>query len=277
MNCKDMLHVIRQLADEYDVLYLDPDKESIDTFRSVVLKGAEPETKSLDHYEGDARDTLETVDTPAGPVKAVTLWNRRDFETTMRSFFAAKNGPLAEIPRTQGAAMITVFNWHRIKDHLALFPEEQQGEEFKKFTQVKSNYIDNLVVLSVGPYSNVKASLAGHSEDEWLIYSDRIRRNHELTHFICRKLYPDNIDEIRDELIADTIGLYAAYGELDPDKIRLFLGIRDGKYIGGRLENYTDDAVGITDSVNKQIDEIASKVEKAGKVKPFDLIPVLME
>lgn len=277
MSNKDPLCVIRQLAEEYGLLYLDPDKVDIDTYKAVVLKGADPGTDSLDHFEGDEHDVLEVVDTPAGPVKAVTLWKRHDFEVAMRDFFAAKNGPLAEIPATQGAAMITVFNWNRINSHLASFPEEERGEEFRRFTQVKSNYIDNLVVLSVGPYSHVDASLAGHSEEEWLLYSDKIRRNHELTHFICRRLYPDNIDEIRDELIADTIGLYSAYGSLDPDKIRLFLGIKDGKYIGGRLENYTDDAAGITDSVNKQIDVIAAKVEKAGKVEPFDLIPILME
>ncbi len=277
MSNKDPLCVIRQLAEEYGLLYLDPDKVDIDTYKAVVLTGADPGTDSLDYFVGVERDVLEVVDTPAGPVKAVTLWKRHDFEVAMRDFFAAKNGPLAEIPATQGAAMITVFNWNRINSHLASFPEEERGEEFRRFTQVKSNYIDNLVVLSVGPYSHVDASLAGHSEEEWLLYSDKIRRNHELTHFICRRLYPDNIDEIRDELIADTIGLYSAYGSLDPDKIRLFLGIKDGKYIGGRLENYTDDAASITDSVNKQIDVIAAKVEKAGKVEPFDLIPILME
>jgi hypothetical protein len=96
---------------------------------------------------------METVDTPAGPVRVVTLGSRRDFELVLRGLMAAKNGPKATIPESQGAAMLTVFNWPRIHAHLAVFPEEEQAAEFKRFTSVKENYLDALVVLSRGPYS----------------------------------------------------------------------------------------------------------------------------
>ena len=75
------------------------------------------------------------------------------------------------------------------------------------YTAVKENYLDRLVVLSRGPYSNVSASEAGCGEKEWLVLSDTIRRYHELTHVICRRLYPDDIDAVRDELIADAVGI----------------------------------------------------------------------
>ena len=67
-------------------------------------------------------------------------------------------------------------------------------------------------MLSWGPYSGVSAEAAGCSEEEWLALSDTIRRYHELTHVICRRLYPEDVDPVRDELIADAVGLYAAYG-----------------------------------------------------------------
>ncbi len=97
-----------------------------------------------------------------------------------------------------------------------------------------------LIVLSRGLYSNVSASEMGLTEDEWLVRSDMIRRFHELTHVICRRLYPDDIQPVRDELIADAVGLYAAYGHFETEKEMRFLGIRNGHYEGGRLETYTD-------------------------------------
>lgn len=272
-----MSDILAALASDYPLLYLNPDVDAQETYRRVVLRGEEPEAKSLAHYTGDAHDRMETVDTPAGPVRVVTLGNRQDFELVMRGLMAAKNGPKAPIPESQGAAMLTVFNWSRIHTHLARFPEKEQSAEFKRFTSVKENYLDRLVVLSRGPYSDVSAETFGCAEDEWLALSDTIRRYHELTHVICRWLYPDDIDPIRDELIADAVGLYAAYGRFDPETEKLFLGIRDGQYVGGRLENYTDEPEKLACRVSKQLERIKSIVDAHTGAEPFALIPSLMK
>ena len=277
--------VIEALAAEYPQLYLNPDRDSQEMYRNVVLRGMEPETKDLSHFQGDDFDRLQMVDTPAGPVRAATLGCRHDYELAIRSFMAAKEGPLAPVPESQGASMITVFNWPRIHAHMAKFPASEQSEEFKRFTSVKANYIDMLVLLSRGPYSHVSAEAAGETEEEWLEHSDIIRRYHELTHVICRRLYPDRIDKIRDELVADAVGLFAAYGCFDLDKEMLFLGISDGKYIGGRLENYTDDPEGMAGAVCEELERIGLIVEAhsihktdiAQVQSPFELIPPLME
>ena len=50
--------------------------------------------------------------------------------------------------------------------HLAQFPPEEQAAEFRRFTSVRKNYLDMLVVLSRGPYSGVSAEAAGCSEEE---------------------------------------------------------------------------------------------------------------
>lgn len=272
-----MTQVLEALARDYAQLYLDPDQDSQDTYRRVVLSGGEPVTKRLDQYAGSDLDLLETVDTPTGPVRVVTLGNRRDFELVVRNLMAAKNGPLAPVPKSQGAATFTVFNWPRIKRHLAQFPEEEQKAEFKRFTSVRENYTDMLIVLSRGPYSNVDAAEVGVPEETWLELSDTIRRYHELTHVICRRLYPADVDAVRDELVADAIGLYAAYGRFDPAIEELFLGIRDGRYVGGRLENYTEEPELLAPSIACDLRLMEDVVDAHSGAEPFALIAPLMQ
>lgn len=269
--------VLESLAEQYPQLYLNPDTDSQEAYRRVVLRGEEPEAKSLAHYRGDPADREEIADTPAGQVRVVTLGNRQDFELALRSLMAAKDGPLTPIPASQGAAMLTVFNWPRIHAHLALFPEEERTAEFKRFTAVRENYVDMLVLLSRGPYSHVDAAAVGETEEEWLGHSDTIRRYHELTHVICRRLCPGDVAPIRDELVADAVGLTAAYGRFDPETEKLFLGIRDGRYTGGRLGNYTDTPEALTGAVCAALERIRAIMEKQAGTEPFRLIPALMK
>ena len=242
-----------------------------------MLRGEEPEAKSLAHYRGDPADREELMETPAGSVRVVTLGNRRDFELALRGLMAAKDGPEAVIPESQGAAMLTVFNWPRIHAHLALYPEEERAAEFKRFTAVRENYVDMLVVLSRGPYSHVDAAAVGETEAAWLEHSDTIRRYHELTHVICRSIYPGDVAPIRDELVADAVGLYAAYGCFDPETEKLFLGIRDGRYVGGRLGNYTDAPESLTEAVCDALERVRATIDNQTETEPFQLIPALMQ
>ena len=269
--------VLKRLAADYPQLYLNPDTDTQESYRRVVLRGETPQAKSLAHYRGDRADRDEIADTPAGSVRVVTLGNRQDFELALRSLMAARDGPLTPIPGSQGAAMLTVFNWPRIHAHLALFPEEERAAEFKRFTAVRENYVDMLVLLSRGPYSHVDAAAVGETEAAWLEHSDTIRRYHELTHVICRRLCPGDIAPIRDELVADAVGLYAAYGCFDPETEKLFLGIRDGRYVGGRLENYTDAPESLTEAVCDALERVRATIDNQTETEPFQLIPALMQ
>ena len=273
----DKTSVLAHLAADYPQHYLNPDTDSREAYRRVVLRGEEPEAKSLAHYRGDPADREEIADTPAGQVRVVTLGNRQDFELALRGLMAAKDGPEAVIPESQGAAMLTVFNWPRIHAHLALYPEEERAAEFKRFTAVRENYVDMLVLLSRGPYSHVDAAAVGETEATWLEHSDTIRRYHELTHVICRSIYPGDIAPIRDELVADAVGLYAAYGCFDPETEKLFLGIRDGRYVGGRLGNYTDTPEALTAPVCAALERMLATMEEETGTEPFLLIPALMK
>ncbi len=270
------ISVLKALAEEYPQLYLDPDKDSQETYKNVVLRGVMPEEKKLEHYSGDEADSNVIADTPAGQVRVVTIGNRKDFELVVRGLMAAKNGPSEDVPASQGAAMFTVFNWPRINRHLERFPKEEQSAEFKRFTSAKENYIDMLIVLSRGPYSNIDAAITGYGEDKWLELSDNIRRFHELTHVICRRKYPEDVNAVRDELVADAVGMYAAFESFDVEIEKMFLGITDEQYTGGRLGNYTDEPEKITKNVCCTLDQIKMIVEGKNWAGPFDLIPELM-
>ena len=283
---------IAELAETYPQLYLDPDRCSIDEYKAAVLSGDRPLNEGLSHFACDGRDRAERIATPAGEALVVTLYNRRDFETFVRCMMAAKEGPERAVPATMGASTLTAFNWPRIFAHRDAFMKAQLeagvedpdwGAEFRRFTSVKENYIDTFIVLSRGPYSNVSAQAASSacgtemSEEDWTEKSDAIRKYHELTHFVCRKLYPDMIDAVWDELVADAVGLYAAYGRFDPMLERRFLGIDDdGRYTGGRLGNYTDTPEALTGAVCAALERVRITIENQAGAEPFALIGAMM-
>ena len=273
---KNPLSVFEFLAGDYPLLYLNPDTDDLEAYRRTVLRGEDPGSCSLAHYRGSAADREETMETPVGKVRVVTLGNRQDFELVIRGLMAAKEGPKAEVPPSQGAAMLFVFNWPRIHAHLALYPANERNAEFQRFTLVKENYMDMLVVLSRGPYSNVSAAQMGCTQEDWMNLSDTIRRYHELTHVICRRRCPKKADPVRDELIADAVGLYAAYGFFDPEMEKLFLGIQGETYTGGRLENYTDKPGQITPAICRELVSMKQKIVRCKASDPFELIPVLI-
>ena len=278
--------VIETLAEIYPQLYLDPNRGEKEAYSKVVLQVEMPESRDLSHFRQDPLDRKEIVETPAGTVVVVSLRNRADYELFVRCMMAAKEGPKAPIPASQGASTLVAFNWPRIYAHREQFMEEQRAagveepdwsEEFSRFISVPANYQDLFVVLSWGPYSSVTAAEAGQSENTWLETSYAIRKYHELTHVICRRLYPDRIDGVWDELVADAVGIYAALGHYDAALEKRCLGITGERYTGGRLENYSDNAEKLAKPVSEMLDRFCGMIGEHPDAAPFDLIPVLQE
>jgi hypothetical protein len=275
--------VIGKLAQIYPQLYLNPDVNGLEQYRSVVLRGALPQTQDLGQYYMDPRDKLETVNTPAGPVQVLTLFHRADFERFIRNMMAAKDGPEKKVPASQGASMLIAINWPRIHAHMEQYltlqraagnPDPDVRAEFSRFKSDRRNYQDTLVVLSRGPYSNVPAAAVGKTEAEWLEQSGSIRMYHELTHVICRAQYPDRIHPIWDELVADAVGLYGTYQHLDPEMEKRFLGIAGSQYTKGRLENYTDHPSALAPHISRILDRLAQLALDTAPSDPFALIPL---
>ena len=273
-----MESILKPLAEIYPQLYLTPGAEGAEeAYSRIVRRGEDAPAHSLAHFRGSSLDELTTESTPAGEVRAVTLGNRQDFEMFLQ-IMANRCVPV-EIPATQGASILDgVVNWPRIHAHREAWLAEGGDplgwtEEFRRFVSEPRNYRDALIILSVGPYSAVRAEEAGLAEDEWIAASQKIRKAHECTHFICRRLFPDRINAVWDELVADAAGLYAAFGRYDLALAERFLGITAEGYTGGRLENYAqgEDLRALAQKAHRTLVHLDQVIRGAGITDPYAL------
>lgn len=249
-----MEHCLDILAKRYPQILLPVQKGMRETeeYKNVCLRGQEC-NRSIT-FSKDPEDKLETVNTPAGDVEVLSLRKRDDF-VHMCQCLGNKCEPV-EIPDSTGAmALFGLNNWDKVRAGL-------------------DNYKDSFIILSSGNYSNVsnidiKNITNGEidlDEQQWTNKSIIIRKYHELTHFVMRKTYPDDISFIRDELIADCIGLICAFGCFDVRLLKLFLGIEEDSYRqGGRLQNYEGGEEKNIPEVLKMIEQLKNKVEKYEK------------
>lgn len=235
-----------------------PGMKDSPAYRSAVLRGEQPEAAPA--FAGTPEDSLNLVQTPAGGVEVLFLADREDFEHAMQAL-AYRCEPV-EIPASVGASTVRgLINWEKIRAHkrqwLARGLPGWQAE-FRRFTADKRNYLDTLILLSGGEYSAVPAGELGLDESAWLAASRRIRQYHELTHFICRSLYPADVDALRDEVLADLIGLAAAFGDYDPALARRFLGVEGGRFRpGGRLAHYVPE-----EELPRAVEEVTRWIER---------------
>lgn len=206
------------------------------------------ETDREPEFSFNEKDKYESFKTSQGVVELITLYDRKDF-VHMAQALGNRCEPVI-IPDSTGAMAIFGLN------------------NIEKFKNNEENFKDSIILLSSGYYSNVseediKKCNLDLSKDEWIEKSIVIRKYHELTHFVMRKRYPDDIKPIRDELIADCIGIIAAFGELKTNLLKLFLGIENKTYReGGRLQNYEGGEKENIPNVLRQIDELENSFNK---------------
>lgn len=241
------MHPIIRLSEIYpQILFpIESGIHNTDEYRNVCLRGFKCDRKP--DFTFSEKDVLEEIGTEAGTATVLTLHSREDFVKMIQCLYY-KCEPVA-IPDSMGAStIIGLNNWDKVR----------AGEK---------NYKDMIVVLSSGIYSNVSAADVYKatsekiklSDEEWIEKSITIRKFHELRHFVDRKLRPDDIDVLRDEIAADRDGLIAAFGYYDKDLAKLFLGIEGEAYReGGRLANYLPDGISLTDFFKQAIAMIDS-------------------
>lgn len=249
-------HPLLTLSLRYPQLLLHVRSGMKDTeeYKDAVLRGKKIEGRP--DFSMNENDSLTSFVTPAGEVDVLFLFDRADFEHAVRSL-ANRCEPVS-VPASMGASSISgLINWEKLRPHM------DDEEEFKRFTSDKKNYLDSLIILSSGEYSAVPADRMMFGREEWLEKSVTIRKYHELAHFYSRRRYPENKEAIRDEIVADMIGIIAAFGRYDTSAARIFLGIEGDSYReGGRLQNYVEDGDGAAMMARAEwiIDALAASV-----------------
>ncbi len=246
---------------------IDRQTRESDGYKNAVLRGKRDGL----HPRGftfSAEDMLSQIETSAGLVDVLYVSDRADFERCVQ-MLAYRCEPRAIPPSMGATTVIGLINWEKIdcrKAEYLLAGGSDWKSEFKRFTADPTNCRDALIIVGKGYYSAVPPKQMGLTEDEWLEKSLVIRINHELTHFVFRKRFPDDVDAIRDEVIADAVGLMTAFGRYNPEAARRFLGIETDHYRkGGRLENYLGERLCLKEAVLKA-DELIGRLSD---LEPF--------
>ena len=275
-------YCLQQLAKRYPQLLLPIQAGIKDTpeYKNAVLRGRLVPGELL--FVGSDMDSLTTEDTPAGRVEILYLSEREDFEHALRAL-AYRCEPVEILPSVGASTIRGLINWEKIHAHETAYRAAGGTDwnvELKRFTADKTNYLDTIILLSSGGYSNVSADKVGLSEKEWKEKSLTIRKFHELTHFVCRAKYPEDIDPIRDEVIADCIGLIAAFKEYDTKLAKVFFGIEGETFReGGRLSHYTsiEQIEAESAKVKEWIGKCSDRICEENKQNVFELLTLLME
>lgn len=247
-------------------------------YKNISLRGIFPIDLTFP-LKTSGKEERIIVDTPVGETECIYLPDRDVFERFVQSL-AYKCEPV-EIPKSTGAMFISGLNCYRKillhkEEYLKTHPEEQWDEEYDRFVKDKSNYQAIILLIGKGYYSALDPKYAGfEDEEEYLEVSKNIRIYHELTHHICRKLYLDHKDAVRDEIVADFIGLVFATNKYDSLLAKKFLGIENKEYReGGRLQNYVEknkleEAINYS---NQLIEKLEKLFNSNNNKKPFELL-----
>ena len=261
-------HPLAYLARRFPQLYVEPSDYSEEAYKRAFTRGEAPENASLDHFHTTPDDWLRICETPSGEVEALFLANRDDFETFLRCvLYRAQRRTISPTVGAMTIAGLPDWEVLRAKQH-ELMEEygENWAEEYRAFIGEPDKYKITMLLLSEGPNSNVPAGEVGLSEDEWLERSREIRLYHELAHVVCRRLLPDDILPVWDEVTADFHGILRAFGAYDatlalryihqnPDVTVVIPGMYDVKEIEQNLAAMEDNSP-LSEKEIAQIEEI---------------------
>ena len=169
--------------------------------------------------------------TAAGRIPVIECEADLDFICLLQSL-AYRCEPY-HVPDSRGATLVKNYNnWLRINIH--------RSSITGSIPKDPALYRDYIVLLSHRNYSGIPPEMFGLESADWRQKSIILRCEHEAAHYMTERFYHSSKNEIHDEIIADFMGLTAAFGDYDPDKFLTFLGLDNyPKYrSGGRLEIY---------------------------------------
>ena len=151
---------------------------------------------------------ISFIQTLAGKLPALYTENHDDF-TALSSFLAGKS-EIKNLPATVNAFTIPV-----------------------KISGVRHK----IILLNRAPYSNISAEILNLTAEDWLDKSQKIRIRHESAHYETLRLLGGMKNHALDEILADTLGQIAAFGNFSANRQKIFFGLKNGE-CNGRLNFY---------------------------------------
>lgn len=271
--------VIESLAERFPQLYIAPGEDAQTLHRLAAGRGIVPTGAQLDHFSTTSQDELRQVETPAGPIEVVFLKNRDDFETLLQ-IIGHKSQPVP-IARTVGAITYRgLADWRKVaaarEEYLASGGDDWTGE-FARLAGTPGAFRSEIIIISDGPYSNIPANETEYSSERWMDISREVRLSHECAHVVCRRLLPEDILPVWDEVTADVVGLICATGKYDAALAMRFLGISKQGFAQGRLTEYLNEGqLSHVDAIAREVAEACARIEgelcEEDIAHPFELL-----
>jgi hypothetical protein len=228
---------------------IQPGISHTESYQSAIRRGLPPSNATSEKgFCLQQPEALQLIiyPTSAGKIPLLYTGNRPDFIRLVQAL-AMRNEP-ASIPDSMGAQIVSGYNnWDRIFEYRQKWqqtnPVADWDIEFKRIIPQKELYQDTFIILSNNEYSGVPAPDLGLDEISWRKMSLVVRREHECTHYLTRRLFGTMRNNMLDELIADYAGIVATCGHYRADYFLRFLGLTDYPHsnIKGRIENYRGD------------------------------------
>lgn len=268
---------LESLAARFPQLYVAPAEDASEAHRRAAGRGMAPEGANLSHFVGSEEDELREVQTPAGPIEVLFLKRRADFETFLQ-IVGHRSQPEPIAPSIGAITYLGLADWGKVaaayQSYVSLGGDDW-ASEFARLARDGKTFRSELIVISEGSYSNIPADKIPYDAETWLVVSREIRLHHECAHVVCRRLMPENVLPVWDEITADTCGLMCAIDRYDAELAALFLGVDQHGFFGGRLEEYLDA------EQRQDIDALAQEVYAAlmhiqelsrGRSDPFEFL-----
>jgi hypothetical protein len=184
-------------------------------------------------FERPALLSLHLAHSYGGRVPVITSGSRADFERIVRSV-VYRNEPLP-VPASMGACLVSGYvNWARFHADRTI------NSAWASLATAPEPPRDSFVILSTGAYSAVSAEMMALAPSTWDTLSLRLRREHELAHYLCKRALGDMRNALLDELAADYSAITTVRGSFSGLWLRRFLGVEQYPLFrdGGRLANY---------------------------------------
>ena len=228
------------LDDEKFILnWLDAEKfDSMDFLQNLYDKNFNFEWQNVDAIK------ISFIQTLVGKLPTIFTENHDDF-TALSSFLSNKS-EIKKLPETVNAFTI---------------PVKIRGIQHK------------IILLNRAPYSNISAENLNLTADDWLEKSQKIRIRHESAHYETLRLFGGMKNHALDEILADSLGQIAAFGNFSANRQKIFFGLKNDE-CNGRLNFYVqkvfpDERKKVFRAVEIVLEKIEEEIQNCTELEIF--------